>query len=73
MKTDKQRDDEANKIAQNEGYDYAKFVGVTNGDRIYLADTQEQRDLGLPLWIIATPDDHFWTARGFQYSNMIKE
>ena len=73
MNTDKQRDDEANKIAQNEGYDYAKFVGVNNGDRIYLADTQEQRDLGLPLWIIATPDDQFWTARGFQYSNMIKE
>ena len=44
MNTDKQRDDEANMIAQNEGYDYAKFVGVNNGDRIYLADTQEQRD-----------------------------
>ena len=28
MKTNKQRDDEANKIAQDEGYDYAKFVGV---------------------------------------------
>lgn len=71
--TDKQRQDEANRLAQEQGYDFAKYVGDSGGNKIFHADTKDQRDLGLPFWIIVTKDDGFWIARGFQYMNMIKE
>lgn len=71
--TEKERLDEATRIAKEHGYDFAQYVGTQNGLRVYRADTNEPRDLGLPLWVTFDQNDTPQDVTGFQFMNLVKD
>lgn len=71
--TENERLEQATKIAKEHGYDSVKFVGIEDGLRVYRADTDEQRDLGLPLWVTFDQNDTPQDVTGFQFMNLVKD
>ena len=51
-----------NKLAQDEGFDFAKKVGSWSGRDVYVADTEEECCVGLPQYILVSGEDVRWAS-----------
>lgn len=64
----------ANKIAKENGFDKAKFLGKHGDDKIYMGYMDDtERLTGLPLFIIVHPDGATYYEFGFEYMDKVKE
>ena len=63
----------ADKIARDNGFDHAKYVGTVTEGMVYLGVNDDRRPTGLPFFIRLNPDGTVWSDFGFEYIHLVKE
>ena len=52
----------ADKLAKSEGFDFARPLGQWKDMDLYVADTNEECEVGLPQYILSDGENVFWAS-----------
>ena len=69
----KERQEFADQIAQESGFDFATYVGKEGDKNVFLAGNKDASPTGLPLFITFDGEDQAETKFGFEYMDLVKE